>query len=881
MRGVALALKVIGRQRWRQWLVIVLISGGLAGAALAAGSAARRTSTAFPRMLTDSRIANAHVNVDQSVQGIDGAHRYLREIEALPQVGTAAREAGVNLQQVLPNGRIDQRLNTGTALALEPEDDRTFRTTELLRVEAGRLPAVDHADEIAINPELAHLTGWHIGSRPSGLEVFGLDAFDQNGEPVVGKGIPVSLTVVGIVRYPTELLASDDSPPRAYLSHAFAQEHPRATYYEVGLVHLRQPEDIGAFRDAVTTITRRYRGLTPSVVSTPAGAAAASKALQPQDAALWALFGIGLLSALVLLVQGTAATLRATIPDLQILHALGMSRTDHRRLCLQASALAALATAVLAIGVAWLLSPLGPIGAARAAEPHPGLSANLAVLGAGAGLLVILSVALSALPSARTAETAAGVRQENELRRPAQLSTRLARRGASMPAVVGVRLAFQRDQRTIGVSTSTAIAAVCGTILFATGSLVFVSSLNHLTRTPSLYGWNWTEVVVELRRDPGGPERLDRLCEAGRDLGVHRGARHDIGVGDAQGWELGVARVGSVTVPGLGIDSVRHGAALFPTIRQGRRPVAPDEVVAGTKTLKAIHAHLGSTVDATIDGHSRRLHIVGIATFPELGLTKYQETGLGEGIAGVASLFRQDPSSGGTYNFVFFRLRPGGLPQLVKVIAAAGCPDVDCVISEGRPIAVIGYAKARDLTLTGVGILAFALLVALSRAVVTTVRRRNGRLASRRGRSHRHRHRIAAGCGARTVRVGDLRQRPRRQTRARDRHQPVPGRRRERGRRHVDHRRDRRDSRPPHPCRGGAPRRLTLTRRSCANPRFRARKRLACARSRVQPTPNLQNMSVLAPKTRIFCRFDETGGRAQAYWLAIVMTSRTYHQAWL
>src|SRR5437763_16672933 len=96
MRGIARALLTIARPRWKQWVLLVLISGSLAGAAIAAGSTARRTSTAFPRMLVQSRLANADVAADQSYGTAAGA-AYLDDVGRLPQVGSVTREGGIEL----------------------------------------------------------------------------------------------------------------------------------------------------------------------------------------------------------------------------------------------------------------------------------------------------------------------------------------------------------------------------------------------------------------------------------------------------------------------------------------------------------------------------------------------------------------------------------------------------------------------------------------------------------------------------------------------------------------------------------------------------------------------------------------------------------------
>src|SRR3984957_21000225 len=61
------------------------------------------------------------------------------------------------------------------------------------------------------------------------------------------------------------------------------------------------------------------------------------------------------------------------------------------------------AGAILAAGVAIAASPLMPIGAARLAEPDPGVSADWLVLCAGAVIIVVLLAARTLWPAWRLA----------------------------------------------------------------------------------------------------------------------------------------------------------------------------------------------------------------------------------------------------------------------------------------------------------------------------------------------------------------------------------------------------------------------------------------------------------------------------------------------
>ena len=116
-----------------------------------------------------------------------------------------------------------------------------------------------------------------------------------------------------------------------------------------------------------------------------------------------------MLAVTALLIVGQAATrlLATSSPDNPALAALGMTRGQLMAAGLIEVGAAAAAGAVAAAGVAVAASPLMPIGAARLAEPDPGVSADAIVLAAGGAAIVVLLVARSAWPAWRLASTGA------------------------------------------------------------------------------------------------------------------------------------------------------------------------------------------------------------------------------------------------------------------------------------------------------------------------------------------------------------------------------------------------------------------------------------------------------------------------------------------
>ena len=77
-----------------------------------------------------------------------------------------------------------------------------------------------------------------------------------------------------------------------------------------------------------------------------------------------------------------------------MLRALGMTRGRLAGLSLARTAVVTVAGGLVAVAIAIAASPVMPIGAARLAEPAPGVQVNLAVLAAGFAVFALLPLAL-------------------------------------------------------------------------------------------------------------------------------------------------------------------------------------------------------------------------------------------------------------------------------------------------------------------------------------------------------------------------------------------------------------------------------------------------------------------------------------------------------
>ncbi|TML75003.1 MAG: hypothetical protein E6G04_12990, partial [Actinobacteria bacterium] len=81
------------RTRWRAWVALSLLMGVLSGVVFAAVAAARRTDSAYPRLLRWSNVPDVMVpNLGPPFPNID-----LAKASALPQVVQAGRWVGLEM----------------------------------------------------------------------------------------------------------------------------------------------------------------------------------------------------------------------------------------------------------------------------------------------------------------------------------------------------------------------------------------------------------------------------------------------------------------------------------------------------------------------------------------------------------------------------------------------------------------------------------------------------------------------------------------------------------------------------------------------------------------------------------------------------------------
>jgi hypothetical protein len=170
------------RARWRATLVLALLVGVVSAVALGAFSAARRTDSAFSRLVHDTRAWDVEVNPD--LGGSSALMKKTAAVEQLPMVAQAGRADGL---YVTPVDMLDPAASP-ISLAGDGRFGYTFARFKMLH---GHMPDPGRPDEVVVNPALARREHLRVGSP---LEVVAL-SIDEVGALASGSGDAQKLAV--------------------------------------------------------------------------------------------------------------------------------------------------------------------------------------------------------------------------------------------------------------------------------------------------------------------------------------------------------------------------------------------------------------------------------------------------------------------------------------------------------------------------------------------------------------------------------------------------------------------------------------------------------------------------------------------------------------
>ena len=490
MRVVLLLVAHELRTRWRGWAVLVALVALAGGTAMAAAAGARRTSSAYPRFLRASHASD--LLVAPAGTGLDG---YDLALARLRDVRQAAPMVGLNVVPVGPGGRLNL-----AAVTEAPLDGRFGRAVDIPRILSGRLPRQDRAGEVAVTQLAAASLHVHAGSR---LPAEALSAGNLPGSG--SAAVPprkLTLHVVGIIVTPSSADPVTDSDRAPFILASPALWRRLGAGYRAfdgAELELRPGASAATVGGEAQALARRFPSTQRQIMPSDEGAeyAAVERSVHP-DAVALAIFALVLAcTALLIVTQAAGRLLLEASSRHRVLAALGMTRGQLAAAGLLEVAVVTAAGAVLAAAVAVAASPLMPVGAARLAEPSPGIGTDWLVLTAGPLAIVGLLVGCAAWPAWRLASAwpAASLTAAPLPRQP-RITQWLSGAGAPVTVTEGVRRALQPGRGRSAVPVRAALAGTILPVLAVTAAFTFGTQ-------PARPGAHPAALRADLGRRPG------------------------------------------------------------------------------------------------------------------------------------------------------------------------------------------------------------------------------------------------------------------------------------------------------------------------------------------------------------------------------------------
>jgi hypothetical protein len=696
------------RRRWPVWVAVVVVIGLSGGLAIGALAGARRTHTAFDRMVEDTQAWDVLVNPND---GSESALR-LEDVAGMPEVV----EAGV--------------LN-GVGAVLVHEGELTFGAGPLVLAAGDRRVLVDHSRPRVVAGSLYDPTdATHVMLDDVVAERYGIAAGDSvevavarleelyEWELAGGEGppplTPRPATVTGVV-IPHDGIVQDEAfaSGHAYLTPAFAEAHGLEPFFFGIAVRLDAGADVAGFR-------RDVQALVPDeAVEFKTGAAVrdtVARGTMPHTIALVLFAAVVGTAGLVVAGQATTRQLAQLRTDAPTLAAMGLARPQLRRAGVARALVLVGAGSVLALLVAVALSPLFPVGVADRAEIRPGLDVDLAVLLPGVALFALVLLAWSTVAARRIGSPAP--------RQPAVAgSGRLERIATSLSnpvATTGLRASLApgpsgraAESRGALAGLSLAVAALAATVTLGAG-------IDHLVSTPSAYGWAWdAHLALPGEEWETPPEEIIARVEASPEV---------------TGWSvltMDQVVLDDERIPAVGVD-YRTGQ-VGPTILRGRAPAGPDEVVLGGRTMDLLGVGLGDTVRA--GAGARPMEVVGQAVFAGLGTYPGADrTELGKGALFTRASLDDVGEGFGFESIVIDAVDAAALDLVLSRVVgdpqgAMDGQEIEVLRSPAQPADVLSLARVRSTPLVIAGVLAVLGGVAFAFVLVSGVRSRRREIA--------------------------------------------------------------------------------------------------------------------------------------------------------
>lgn len=635
------------RSRWRSLVVIGLVIGVIGGAVLGAVAGARRTSSAYDRLVERAEFPDAFVQLVEPRPGL------VDDIAELPSVD----------RRVDATFAVGLRLDAATRVPIPVQT--AAEPVARFPIIDGRRPDASSTHEVMVSPAFADALGVAVGDvlpyRAMTDEDFA--GLLRRGEPVA-SGVEVDLRVVGTFRTPTDA-ALEEFPTLVGTPalHAVLRDQASSSGVWVHLAPGATADDLDAELASIVGTGGDDRLNAASVIDFTAerravedGLAFVARGLFVAGVAV-AVAGAVLLAQLALRVSEQERSTRCTLRQ------LGVSRRVLLAVDVAGAwplvvvgALVAPLTAVACSG--WM-----PLGVARVLEPDPGFAVDAWVLAPGTVVLAALVAAVW---------TAFVGRAPRPARRPAR----------PVPSVGGGPASSLASWLALGGSgrRSSRLVAFTGAVVASAGAIgaaILGASLHHLVEHPDRWGWPADlsiEVTDDIRDD------LFAALESAPEVAAHAEVRH-----------------AEILVAGRSVTAYSfhpRGGALEPLVLHGRAP-ASGEIALGPRTLDALGVAIGDVVPTSLG----RLHVVGAAATFGLSDTADHASGalLGDPI--------DDPESVTAMVEVAEGIAPEAFPAAVFPDAEYGPPVVPAEIdnlAELRPVLPLATGALAAIAVAGV-----------------------------------------------------------------------------------------------------------------------------------------------------------------------------------
>lgn len=711
------------RRRWGSALGHALLIGLVAAAVLASIAGARRSETAYDRYLAEANAEDVQISFIGPSDPLfpDG----LAAVAAIPQVEAIAVTAPmIAIPEELP--AVFQDLQAGI-------DAQFLYETNVPRLIAGRLPAVDRADEVLLNRAAAQSLGLEVGDTLT-LRTATLAGFSVAPTELGTKGVVRALTVTGIGVLPGEVvpIAPYDGAAGVFFSPAYFAAHPDEVF-DYSYLHIRLhggAADVAAFRSGLSNVLVGFGIPVQYVPFIDSGArqAKVNAAIEPQAQAL-RLFAV-LLAVVGMLVLGRlfARHLLREVENRRHLWSLGFTRSQLLVVAASRIVVTLVAATIITLAVAIVSSQLFPIGPARLAERHPGVRVNYSVLALGIAVMSalvliggLLSVARS-LPRMSSSPFGAVPMAASS---PSKLAALVAGVGAPPPAVLGVRHALERGRSRNALPVVGALVATTLATSALIAALTFGDNLQRLVATPSLYGQNWDIAIgIGFLGIPLTEARA--VLDANPDVAAWSAGN----IGELALRAEDSPDPNTLAVPTIGIDT--FDGDVYPRIVEGRQVRHRGEIVVGRSTATRLGVDIDDfVVTTTARGEQVTLEVVGLAVFPGVGRAIFDSTDLAEGATVVAELLDDPLIVSGPYTTFLVRYNDGTDQHAANQRLRdqfrefhTDCQFELCIITDQQPGGVRNYEQVRSTPLLLASVFALLAVTTFATTMATSIRQR-------------------------------------------------------------------------------------------------------------------------------------------------------------